>query len=138
MNQNNIKPQELRATDLKIGNWVKTPAGISCITDIMEYPNGHCVRFKELGSENKYHVGYYLDVCEPIPLSEEVLLKAGFVKMDDKHNFFILGYEVNLKIDKNIKWIAWCNTVLTNVEIKHLHQLQNLFYSLVGEELEVK
>ncbi len=84
--------------------------------------------------------GYWYDIeyFKPIPLTEEWLLKFGFVKMDEKHNFFIHGYQINFKVDKKMKWVAWCNTVLTNVEIKYVHQLQNLYFALTNEELTIK
>ncbi|MCP1996643.1 hypothetical protein [Flavobacterium sp. HSC-61S13] len=121
----------MEANELRIGNAVTykdktviveaiTSDGIS----VSGYENG---RFTPV---------YLCNVnLKPITITEDVLLRHGFIYLHDKHSFFIHGNEVNIKIDKKIRWIAWCNTVLTNVEIKYLHQLQNLYFILTGKEL---
>lgn len=73
---------------------------------------------------------------KPIPLTEEWLLKAGFEiigKLDmpnspsdwfySKNDFpFSITY-VNKKLQ------------FSNIDLKHVHQLQNLYFALTGEEL---
>lgn len=122
--------KDIKATDLMIGNYITdvwSPNGMFKVTELekdkVHYGNGFTAEYGNI---------------RPIPLTEDVLLKCGFKRMNEKLNFFILGYEVNFKIDKKIKWVAWCNTVLANVEIKYLHQLQNLFKSLTQTDLNVK
>lgn len=78
------------------------------------------------------------DNYEPIPLSPEILDKCGFVSYH--HNprlewFFVNGqaYEpFHLKNSRDNKY--YFNE---NIEVKYLHQLQNLYFALTGEELEV-
>jgi hypothetical protein len=72
-----------------------------------------------------------LDKIEPIPLTEELLLKCGFEKRVWGN---VTYYNPNLDLDRDfrVRGIDW------NVQIKYLHQLQNLFFALTGEELEVK
>lgn len=66
----------------------------------------------------------------PIKLTEEILLKCGFdIKSVPYHciNGNVVLY--HSKGDFLYKY--------TGIEIKHLHQLQNLYFALTGEELEV-
>lgn len=84
---------------------------------------------------------------QPIPLSEEVLLKCGFKRIAN----LISGSEIEIVYYQNGKIIVYLLKDFFEIEIetssgifnlhhtfeKHLHQLQNLYYALTGEELEV-
>jgi len=73
---------------------------------------------------------------EPIPLTEEWLLKFGFEKIDyvsspryELEDFYI-GYNENgfyLQIESQIQ----------SNYFRYIHQLQNLFFALTGEELKI-
>ncbi|AZA91146.1 Uncharacterised protein [Chryseobacterium nakagawai] len=79
----------------------------------------------------------YPDQYEPIELTEDWLLKMGFEKL--VHKYYKLGdYSVSMPKDE-IRFII-CNYMESppSVKIKHVHQLQNLFHSLCGEELTIK
>ena len=70
--------------------------------------------------------------AKPIPLTEEWLLKFGFVN-GEKNNFSFTKH-VDLRIfghesDYNGLWIG---------KIEHVHQLQNIYFALTGEELTIK
>lgn len=96
-----------------------------------------------------------LDYYEPIPLTEEWLLKFGFTNYewcDDCAFIKIHGGHLMARLLKG-KWILTKTRVtkdrdghMTNGHdkivkddlIKHVHQLQNLYFSLTGEELEIK
>lgn len=76
----------------------------------------------------------------PIEISEEWLLKSGFVKDEEYDNTFNLQISVfngftTITID-----IRACVLLLDAMEIKikHIHQLQNLFHALTGEELQIR
>jgi hypothetical protein len=67
---------------------------------------------------------------QPIPLTEEWLVKFGF-KKDEYYNA-IVKQPIELHVQDNI---YWCDILWNSMEIKHVHQLQNLFFALTGEEL---
>ena len=93
--------------------------------------------------------------CEPIPLTEEWLLKLGFEKgnykeLDEKHfveksntiKVIISGVGFwDVYTDYNpyqITFSSGLNIITDNKGINHVHQLQNLYYALTGEELTIK
>jgi hypothetical protein len=73
-----------------------------------------------------------LELIKPIPLTEEWLIKFGFKKING------CGYR-----KPNFKGSIWTNpgTWRFNnfmVDVKHVHQLQNLYFALTKKELTIK
>lgn len=78
-----------------------------------------------------------------VPLTEEILLKFGFssrgtfwldLYLDEKTKF-TLGWHPDGRIDFEIS----INKIYFDIShIKHIHQLQNLYFTLTGEELTFK
>ncbi len=82
--------------------------------------------------------GSFLDfeTIEPIALTDEILIKSGFIYgrkycFDDFYDF--------KKVEKDNDEEVWL--FIRNNEnlryIKYVHQAQNLFYNLSGEELQI-
>ena len=77
---------------------------------------------------------------EPIPLTEEWLKKFGFEKMSSPRS---ITYHCNcFKIKQELSgkwWIARVggSSPTHQVKIEYVHQLQNLYFALTGEELEL-
>ena len=80
----------------------------------------------------------------PIPLTEEWLVKFGFehtktpyVRRPPNCKLFILAGIIlvrsKIKDSQNIYWHNW-----TDTKIQYVHQLQNLYFALTGEELTIK
>ena len=70
----------------------------------------------------------------PIPLTEEWLLKFGFERSVAKRNsniFTLMGEGISIFKEKGY----WYSTFTQRSSIKHVHQLQNLYFTLTGEEL---
>ena len=102
----------MKATELRIGNWVLSPTE------------------GEIQIENGWQIDEGEDV-EPIPLTEDWLERFGFEYSDlngdsglwkippfqiyGKYNQFIYDYEL---------------------DVNYVHQLQNLYFALTGEELK--
>lgn len=79
---------------------------------------------------------------EPIPITEGWLVKLGFNKYDD---LFILTCKNDIDIYYNINpenSISIGNGdyhgTFSMKHIKSIHELQNLYFSLTGEELEIE
>ena len=76
---------------------------------------------------------------DPIPLTKEWLLKLGFeIESEDDDYWYFLSnktcvFGISL-FKKEDYWIFYDS----DAKIKYVHQLQNLYLSLVGEELELK
>ena len=73
------------------------------------------------------------DDFRAIPLTEEWLLKCGFVEncYQDRFENKFIHVECNKIRGKTELWIE-------NIpHIKYIHQLQNLYFALTGEELQI-
>lgn len=130
---------ELKASDLRVGNYVQSkPLSIPRLnisSDGVTEVSGYGISVMESDVENK--LGF-----KPIPLTEEWLLKFGFSNGNkelsncdlwDKH--WIGEFEIQktgtgwsfdpYRFDK----VVW---------FQYVHQLQNLYFALTGEELKIK
>lgn len=76
----------------------------------------------------------------PIPLTEEWLLKFGFDKSDvfDERGYLFSNYNLNINYYTYLDWDEDNKCLEKYPHIKYVHQLQNLFYALTGEELTIK
>ena len=128
----------MKASDLRIGNQMKLFLGIG--------DNGAEYRECEIQGIMIHHgAEFYLlkngwvgisNKLKPIPLTEEWLLKFGFEKRGiyyhfPKHDIFKLEqYKL-----KNAYWLRYYTESIDCVRINSVHQLQNLYHALTGEEL---
>ena len=74
---------------------------------------------------------------KPIPLSEDILVKLGFEKTANPRELKYGGYSILLL--NEIRFVI-CNYMENppSVKVSTVHQLQNLFFILSGEELIFK
>jgi len=74
---------------------------------------------------------------QPIPLTEEWLIKFGFNAVGDE--YWTNDY-VKIPIEEKRLGGTMLLTPYTGYakELKHVHQLQNLYHALTGEELTIK
>lgn len=110
--------------------------------------SGALMRICELNEENELVVGYVIDRSKfplpdgwklrPIPLTEEWLLKFGFIKMDWTENENCYEKSFVLQKDDKEGYNLMDNDVATLQQFKYVHQLQNLYFALTGEELTLK
>ncbi len=118
----------IKANELRIGNWVYFDLHYKQITDfeILEY-----------SSRNG----------KPISLTPEILEKAGFKKGEgyeiENLYLFLKNCDAFFMFNRGYDILrCWASdggdtsTVISS--INHLHQLQNIYFALVGEELEIK
>ena len=112
----------MKANELRIGNWV------NCFGLPMRVEPNTILSLLEIENNKKICID-----LSAIPLTDEILLKCGF----EKHRTTDI-YATHAKglINVNDGLVFLVNNGFLN-HIKHLHQLQNLYFALTGEELEV-
>jgi hypothetical protein len=117
----------IKANELRIGNIVER--------------NGLNVRVTSIGAKDSMTDGGYSELknIEPIKLTPEILEKADFVGGYENYYDHKKLEGLQIQIDENGCWLL--NDEFTQYygkPFKYLHQLQNLFYSLTGEELNIE
>ena len=124
----------MEAKELRIGNYImfSDNNGIS-------YRKISCIKINEFGFYSDID-GVNLGICKPIPLTEEWLLKFGFEKDIEYDNTFNLGIPVlngftTITIDVRAEVLL---LDCMEIKIKHVHQLQNLYFALTGTHLTLK
>jgi hypothetical protein len=118
----------IKENEIRIGNWV--------IDNTREKS-----RYIKLDSNEVYELigtGNW-DYIEPIPLTPEILEKAGFEE-DKLHECYVIkqfGCGVAIEFfDNEINLVG--HKSAEDLPCKYVHQLQNLIYSLTGEELMIE
>lgn len=122
----------MKANELRIGNWVTYKNGNEQST--IEFVNFDFI------ANNAIHINMFF---EPIPLTEEWLLKFGFEK--DSNRPYLWCYDIS-SIEREGLIIMWSqnkgsfyfNCSARSIELKYVHQLQNLYFVLEGLELKIK
>jgi len=123
----------MKAKELRIGNFLRTPNGINHVSGIQDR------EVVEVGE-----IGYVIEMVKPIPLTEEWLLNFGFeTYTTEKSKVYKLGnfmvtYVLKGRFAGN-KYLKAFNISFSEFgHIKHVHQLQNLYFALTGEELQIR
>lgn len=144
----------MKATEIRVGNWVKEESLGYKQWGLKDFDNYHGEHYPE---------NWISDKIEPIPLTPEILEKAGFEKrVYDAHkkNLIIIEQMPELAarefcdfkkalmdgdwqivIQEADIWDVWFGNDedldVRLVSIEYLHELQNLFFGLTGDELEI-
>ena len=120
----------MKANELRIGNWIegiKMENPIRIINDSIAY-NYYNERFEIDAVDIKYY--------KPIPLTEEWLLRFGFVKSKANSCLYLNTGYFELIFDEYFYLSIEGQRV--NLNVKHVHTLQNLYFALTGTELELR
>src|SRR5690606_26416871 len=144
----------IQANELMLGNFVDTPDGTVKITAI-SYEKVAVIRKTEKGDFAVYSES--LDDIQPIPLTKEILLKCPQAKRNEK-SIITKNYILPLRRNTYLSisdigtpsgFIWLCNEedgrttdliCLYNYDYDgdfYIHKLQDIYYALTGEELEV-
>jgi hypothetical protein len=110
----------MKATELRIGNWVMIdPSNIpQQVVDVM------CDSVNTVNVQSAHY-----GLVDGIPLTEERLLEFGFEKDVSKYNIcWFLNHVYIWFVDGK-----YINEL--DLPIDYVHQLQNLYFALKGEEL---
>lgn len=141
----------IKANELRISNFIVDDDG--ALSKVIGFkPYEHSVRCDEEegcdilidihGADGKIRRGYAVESTEanPIPLTHEWLKKCALI---DKNVFFPGEPTITSKGSLLIQCIndtaaTFYLPINNSIEIKYLHQLQNLYHALTGEELQIK
>lgn len=130
----------IEARELRLNNWVNIKGVPTQIESI------HNEKGVNVWSETAWDMSVIEgeNDLEPIPLTHTILEKCGFVSTDIKGELqldldeavCLVGnpYMFNIAVYK-LQLAVWGNWVRN--KINYLHQLQNLYFTLTGEELTV-
>lgn len=122
----------LEQKDLRVGNL----ADHLYAPDLFRHPGGwmpNIIKVQDIVDIEKFPDNY-----RPIPLTEEWLIRFGFEEVSKdtwhKESFFIefdiqAGFGFNIENNQGVH-------LLTGIE--YVHELQNLYFALTGEELQIK
>ena len=137
----------MKASELRIGNFISSCFPISVVIGIDDegvidtayYEHGKGVDYTSEWHSNEGSIN-------PIPLTEEWLVKFGFSSSEnvflnlefkkDDTEFCIMPITDGV-LSEGMQIPAYELSVLMP-HIKHVHQLQNLYHALTGEELTIK
>lgn len=129
--------EKIRANELRIGNFVMDRGGKVLLIDHWEYEN----KISEKRVDGLHPFTEFVEYLQPIALTEEWLLKFGFEKNLNSNNiiYYILAGKCLLEynLTHNIADIVKKVHLDLFIEIKYVNQLQNLYFALTGEELEI-
>lgn len=118
----------MEAKDLRIGNYYIAPNERETILTLD--------LLKEIIELDWFHI------LEPIPLTEEWILRFGFIKTNSNYlgSKWFEDKKSNFTIEIDHNGILNCNYGINNdeyIEIKFVHTFQNLYFALVNEELSI-
>lgn len=131
----------MKASELRLGNWVTSDGDFFQIDELR--PD-----FIGAGALGIYPAGMLTDECA-IPLTEDWLKKFGFIQKPESNSG---SPEYFLWIDEDSKCfleglisitgaygvLCVCNGNYFANNLHEAHQLQNLYFALTGNELEIK
>jgi hypothetical protein len=123
----------IQAKELRIGNWLlfeeDGPWNAYQVTRLVRNNTvtGGPITIYHISDEN----------IRPIAIAPEILVKCGF-KLNDDNSYQLsqLGFTLWAKGNIVRVYDEWDSEI--GVHIESLHQLQNLYYALTGEELNYK
>jgi hypothetical protein len=107
----------IKASELRIGNLI--------------HKYGEVLVFSLQSFLNVYKKQNGFEEYKPIPLTEEWLLKFGFVYL--KGHGWVVGDVFSFNINDSFE-LDWYE----QAPLKYVHQLQNLYFALTGKELTIK
>jgi hypothetical protein len=115
----------IKKSELRIGNWIQSE-NHNRQKVIIQVNDGFCIDFAQRNNGN------------PLPLTEEWLIKFGFEKPAHSWNGDIFHLTEWDEFPLNWAVAMDKNGAILVLKLKYVHQLQNLYFALTGVELEIK
>jgi hypothetical protein len=134
----------MEVKELRINNWYKAglqiTGSLECKLDIND------VRMFKMTKRHLMHIiNFDLEpFIKSIPLTKEILLKCGFEynNYQDSLSLKVMSRGVinaySVSDNPRIELGTESGYIFGDSDIKHLHQLQNLYHALTNEELNVE
>lgn len=115
----------MKTSELRIGNLI--------MTNLFDFDGRITGQFQDIVSPSHFFISAtHNDRYSPILITEKWLLRMGFLKDESdflKHTYTVtdlFGGRFAFKINNKF------------IELSYIHQLQNLYFALTGEELIIK
>lgn len=138
----------IKDTELRKGNNVHwcPPNGKQIIMQVKEIKEQYIIANSLSNKEQRLIMYYDSNDLQPIPITHDLLMGFGFTMYGDYYTIYpLINSSENIRLHHASNWWYEIDTNPDNEdrgsqvrEIFFLHQLQNLYYSLTGQELEIK
>ena len=141
----------MKAEELRIGNYVEVSKNMFCeyldcldLDDIDKIPDNKCMQIVAVEKDQvrislfDEEVEFYYEDLKLIPLTEQWLIDFGFNYEDvGNDNHFTKTFSkpfINIEYSINVPEFRLLYNGF-HIIIKHVHQLQNIYFALTGKEL---
>lgn len=123
----------MESKELRIGNYISVYG---------EFKNVESIGYYGIGFNGGF-AKYKLPNLEPIPLTEELLLKCGFEDCNSYKDYRLyLPPHQEAYLELSIRNGIVCGFGISEdpmlLDLEYVHQLQNIYFALTGQELEIK
>lgn len=127
-----LKYNELRKGNLLYFPFVNSNVEVIGINSLYGVNEPYFNKLSVMEGLNMYYE--VIEVFKPIPLTEEWLLKFGF--SEKLGNWELPNFRFHINKPMNFDGFLFCEGYsVTTDKIQFVHQLQNLYFALTGEEL---
>lgn len=123
----------MKVCELRLGNYILHNGEVMPVVQIER-------RYKTIFRLNDIDVDERIiqDYFQPIPLTPEWLERCGFERGIDKGVFVKDNFKIGVTdYAGGGSWVFYMDRHLSVHDISCLHQLQNLYFALTGEELTI-
>ena len=135
----------MEVRELRIGNYLQLKGENFRVSEIQN--NLQCVELKRKNLENPRLNDY--EECDldcndllPITVSEEWFLNLGFKRITTNEYWFVIPLKdrsLNVSTVGNVEIKSWDMLIISlGCVCEYVHQLQNLYFALTGNELNIK
>lgn len=119
----------IKISELRIGNLVSCNGELQNVFSLQDGRTGIFIN-----NTGIYHFKY-----EPIPLSSDILLTCGFTCGEyHKRDWYHTKLSPLVHQYDDCFELQTTDAVIISAPFQYLHQLQNLYHALTGEELQIK
>ena len=133
----------MEARELRIGNLIKSGNGIYKVVAVSVQGVEIMIPYdKDVNSQSGHILNSASTIINPIPLTEEWLVKFGFI--DNDWIFYIDDFKISWSVrivstqERSVFYLDGDVPESFKIRLYYVHQLQNLYFALTGTELKTK